>query len=163
MERAPRADVLERVASSSTGATNSASARSAVRMIQAKPQISTGVTAAFTIVSRSSAKGGSHDAPLGSCSWTARNLMYASPLPLGLMPPDLALRRLPGLRKPTICTPRNFASRTLRSYTSVEDLEVGWAKMPGAKGDTAVPEGKVGRQILKINGKFTQSVEGRED
>src|SRR5262245_25459308 len=142
--------------------TNSASARSAVRMIQAKPQISTGVTAAFTIVSRSSAKGGSQDAPFGSCSWTARNLMYASPLPLGLMPPDLALRRLPGLRKPTICTPRNFASRALRSYTSVEDLEVGWAKMPGAKGDTAVAEGKAGRLRLKIIGKFSASVEGRE-
>ena len=87
--------------------------------------------------------------------------MYASPhppSPTGCIP-DLALRRL---RKPIICIPQSFAFRTLRSYTSVDDLDGGRDNMSGTHGDTAVGQGETGRLRLKIIGKFSASVDGQE-
>jgi DNA-binding SARP family transcriptional activator len=75
---------------------------------------------------------------------------------------DLALRGLRGLRKPTICIPYSFASRPLRSYTSVDDLDGGRDTMSGTHGDTAVGESETGRLRLKIIGKFSASVDGQE-
>jgi|SoiMethySBSTD1v2_1073268.scaffolds.fasta_scaffold00326_9 DNA-binding SARP family transcriptional activator/TolB-like protein len=88
--------------------------------------------------------------------------MYALPLPLGLTTPGLALRQLRGLRRPPICIPQSFASRTLRSYTSVDDVDGALDNMSGANGDTGVGEGETGRLRLKIIGKFSASVDGHE-
>jgi DNA-binding SARP family transcriptional activator/TolB-like protein len=108
---------------------------------------------------------GSHDALFVVAVDTGcKPLMYAPQLPPGLTGylPDLALRRLRKLRKPTICIPQSFASRTLRSYTSIDDVDGGRDTMSGATGDTAVGEGETGRLRLSIIGKFSASVDGQE-
>ena len=75
---------------------------------------------------------------------------------------DLALRQLHGLRKPTICIRHTFASRTLHSYTTVDDVDVARDNMPGTDRDTVIGEGEAGRLRLNIIGKFSASVDGHE-
>jgi DNA-binding SARP family transcriptional activator len=76
--------------------------------------------------------------------------------------PELAFRRLRGLRKPTSCIPQSLASRNLLSYTAVDDFDGGWDKVSGADGETVVGKGETGRLRLKIIGTFSASVDGRE-
>jgi DNA-binding SARP family transcriptional activator/TolB-like protein len=75
---------------------------------------------------------------------------------------DLALRRLCEPRQLAISTPHSFASRTLRPYIPVNDVDGGRDNMSGTQGDTAAGEDGTGRLRLKIIGKFSASVDGQE-
>jgi TolB-like protein/DNA-binding SARP family transcriptional activator len=76
--------------------------------------------------------------------------------------PDLVLRRLRQPHKTTISILQSFASCSLRSYTSVHDIDGGRDHMPGAKVETEAGNGKTGRLRLQIVGKFSASVDGSE-
>src|ERR1700745_1882090 len=86
-------------------------------------QINVGVTSAFTLVSRSSARIGKSRPKLAGCRELQPPMSaYAIPPDQRGHPPDLASC---GLRKPTICNLQSFASRTLLSYTTADGVDRG--------------------------------------